>query len=99
MHIGLVRNQTGDNPVAAIVLEKSHSAEQDLADIEKQVRSTWPAVQDVIIAHRFGRLSIGEIICIAAVSTPHRQAAFDACRFALDRIKGLHSMDLLEISP
>jgi len=99
MHIGLVRNRTGDKPVSAIVLERSGSAEQDLEIIENQVRSTWPAVQDVIIAHRFGRLSIGEIICIVAVSTPHRQAAFEACSYALDRIKGLHSMDLFEISP
>jgi molybdopterin synthase catalytic subunit len=34
-----------------------------------------------------GRLEIGETSVFIAVSAPHRGAAFDACRFAIDTLK------------
>jgi molybdopterin synthase catalytic subunit len=37
--------------------------------------------------HRLGRLEIGETSIAIAVSAPHRAAAFDACRFAIDTFK------------
>jgi molybdopterin synthase catalytic subunit len=39
------------------------------------------------IHHRVGVLEIGEIPVIIAVSTPHRQAAFEACQYAIDTLK------------
>ncbi|MGY8979108.1 MAG: molybdenum cofactor biosynthesis protein MoaE, partial [Cytophagales bacterium] len=36
---------------------------------------------------RVGVLEIGEIPVIIAVSTPHRQAAFEACQYAIDTLK------------
>jgi molybdopterin synthase catalytic subunit len=41
----------------------------------------------VAIAHRLGRLKIGETSVFIAVSAPHRAAAFDACRYAIDTLK------------
>ncbi|MBT5507576.1 MAG: molybdenum cofactor biosynthesis protein MoaE, partial [Flammeovirgaceae bacterium] len=41
----------------------------------------------VSIHHRVGVLEIGEIPVIIAVSTPHRQAAFEACQYAIDTLK------------
>jgi molybdopterin synthase catalytic subunit len=41
----------------------------------------------VAIVHRLGRLEIGETSVFIAVSAPHRAAAFDACRFAIDTLK------------
>ena len=37
--------------------------------------------------HRLGRLEVGETSVLIAVSSPHRAAAFDACRFAIDTLK------------
>jgi molybdopterin synthase catalytic subunit len=37
--------------------------------------------------HRLGRLEIGETSILIAVSSAHRAAAFDACRFAIDTFK------------
>ena len=34
-----------------------------------------------------GRLEIGETSVFIAVSSPHRPAAFEACRFAIDTLK------------
>jgi MoaE-MoaD fusion protein len=45
------------------------------------------AVDRVAMAHRLGRLEIGETSVFIAVSAPHRAAAFDACRFAIDTLK------------
>ena len=45
------------------------------------------AVDRISIAHRLGRLEIGETSVFIAVSAPHRAAAFDACRFAIDALK------------
>ena len=41
----------------------------------------------VAIAHRLGRLEIGETSVFIAVSSAHRPAAFEACRFAIDTLK------------
>ena len=45
------------------------------------------AIHRVAIAHRLGRLKIGETSVFIAVSAPHRAAAFDACRYAIDTLK------------
>src|SRR5207248_11663707 len=44
-------------------------------------------IHRVAIVHRLGRLEIGETSVFIAVSAPHRAAAFDACRFAIDTLK------------
>jgi molybdopterin converting factor subunit 1 len=45
------------------------------------------AVRDVRIVHRLGRLQIGETSVYIAVSSAHRAAAFDACRWLIDTLK------------
>jgi molybdopterin synthase catalytic subunit len=37
--------------------------------------------------HRFGRLEVGETALVICLSAPHRADAFEACRYAIDRIK------------
>jgi molybdopterin synthase catalytic subunit len=44
-------------------------------------------VRDVAIVHRVGRLEIGETSVAIAVGAPHRVAALEACRFAIDTLK------------
>ena len=41
----------------------------------------------IAIAHRVGVVEIGETSVAIAVSAPHRAEAFEACRFAIDRLK------------
>jgi len=47
-------------------------------------------VEDIAIIHRVGSLSISDNILLIAVSAPHRQAAFDACKHIVDKVKDLH---------
>jgi molybdopterin synthase catalytic subunit len=44
-------------------------------------------IHDAAIVHRLGRLVIGECSIAIAVSAPHRDAAFEACRFIIEAIK------------
>jgi len=45
------------------------------------------AVDAVAIHHRTGVLAVGDTSVVIAVAAEHRPAAFDACRFAIDRLK------------
>lgn len=85
--LGTVRDLTGDRVTVALDYEAYGSmAETQLREIEADVRRRWP-VGDVAIVHRLGRLEVGEISVAVAVSCPHRAAAFDACRHAIERLK------------
>jgi len=42
---------------------------------------------EVAIAHRVGRVDVGEISVVIAVSAPHRAAALAACEEAIDTLK------------
>ncbi|MGC2754324.1 MAG: molybdenum cofactor biosynthesis protein MoaE [Candidatus Acidiferrum sp.] len=57
-----------------------------IREIAMQIHEKFP-VHLVAIAHRLGRLEIGEKSVFIAVSSAHRPAAFDACRFAIDTLK------------
>jgi molybdopterin synthase catalytic subunit len=44
-------------------------------------------VREIAIVHRLGRLFVGETSVLIAVSSAHRGAAFDACRYVIDILK------------
>ncbi len=46
------------------------------------------AVRRIAIVHRTGRVPLGEDSVAVVVASPHRSAAFDACRYAIDELKG-----------
>ncbi len=45
------------------------------------------SVREVAMVHRTGRLEIGETSVVVVVSSAHRGAAFDACRWLIDTLK------------
>jgi molybdopterin synthase catalytic subunit len=49
-------------------------------------RQRWP-IERVAIVHRIGVVPLGEASVVIAVSAGHRRAAFEACHFAIDRLK------------
>lgn len=57
-----------------------------MREIGVAIREKFP-IHRLAIVHRLGRLEIGETSVFIAVSSPHRAAAFDACRFAIDTLK------------
>src|ERR1700730_15127390 len=85
---GVVREETGGRRVKYLEYE-AHApmAAAKMGEIATAVRERWPGVRGVALAHRIGRLEIGESSVMIAVSSPHRAEAFDACRFAIDTLK------------
>jgi molybdopterin synthase catalytic subunit len=61
-------------------------AEKALLEIKREMMKKWP-VGKVRIVHRVGRLRLKDISVAIAVSSEHRADAFEACRFAIERIK------------
>jgi len=61
-------------------------AEKKMSEIGEAIVARWPGAR-VAIAHRVGMLAIGEVAVAIAVSAPHRAEAFEACRYAIDRLK------------
>ncbi len=87
LFIGTVRNNTKGKPVTRLEFEAYEPmAIAEMRKIAEQAQSRWP-VEKMAFHHRTGSLQIGEIAVIIAVSTPHRQASFEACKFAIDTLK------------
>src|SRR5205085_5108050 len=79
----------GDKVTAALDYEAYPGmAVNKMAEIEGETRQRWP-VGEMVMVHRLGHLGVGEISVAVAVSCPHRAQAFEACRYAIDRLKEL----------
>ena len=61
-------------------------AVQKICEILAEAERRWH-VDRVAVAHRIGRLEIGEASVIIVVATPHRAEAFEACRYIIDTLK------------
>jgi len=85
--LGTVREMTDGRQTIALDYEAYPGmAEKKMAEIEQETRSRWP-VGDMMMVHRLGHMELGDISVAVAVSCPHRHQAFDACRYAIDRLK------------
>ncbi len=87
LFLGTVRDTGEEGSVRGITYEAYvPMAEKSLAEIRTSVFKRWP-VKKVTIVHRFGRLQLEDVSVAIAVSSAHRAEAFEACRFAIERIK------------
>jgi molybdopterin synthase catalytic subunit len=86
---GTVRRTSGTRQnVEALEYETSIAlAEEAITKIVTTARTRWPMIEAVAIHHRIGRVELGEIAVIVAVSCPHRGEAFDAAQFCIDTLK------------
>ncbi|HSB08988.1 MAG TPA: molybdenum cofactor biosynthesis protein MoaE [Blastocatellia bacterium] len=57
-----------------------------MEQIGREVHERWP-VNRVGIIHRLGRIDITESSVVIAVTSAHRRIAFEACHYAIDRLK------------
>lgn len=85
--IGTVRNRTGQRRVARLEYEAYDAmALKEMEKLAEEVRQRWP-VSKLAIHHRKGTLYVGDVAVVIAVSTPHRQEAFEACKYTIDTLK------------
>ena len=84
---GIVRNNFDGRSVRFLEYETyAAMAEKKMAEIGADVRQKF-AVGAIAMVHRIGHLEIGESSIVISVAAPHRQAAFEACAYAMDRVK------------
>lgn len=62
-------------------------AEQIMTDLGTELANRWPSLTGLAIAHRVGRVEVGEASVIVAVSAPHRREALAACGYGIERLK------------
>ncbi len=84
---GVVRDNARGKQIRYLEYEVyPEMAEQQIHTIVAEAERRW-GVERVAVAHRFGRLEIGEASVIIVVAAPHRAEAFDACRYIIDTLK------------
>lgn len=85
---GVVRNQTKGRPVISLHYEAyPPMAVKEMRRIGGEIRERWPQIDRIGMIHRFGELAISESSIVIVVTSPHRKAAFEACQYAIDRLK------------
>jgi molybdopterin synthase catalytic subunit len=84
---GIVRDNFDGRSVRYLEYEAyAAMAEKKLAEIGAEMQHKF-AIGAIAMVHRIGRLEIGESSIVIAVAAPHRHAAFEACSYAMDRVK------------
>ena len=85
--IGRVRASNRGKTVRYLHYEcEAGMAEKEFERIIREIRAKWP-VKCVHIEHRIGKLEVGEIAVIVAISSEHRREALEACRYGIDETK------------
>jgi molybdopterin synthase catalytic subunit len=85
---GIVRNNNEGREVERLEYEAYEPmALRKLREVAAATKQRFPEVREVGAWHRTGMLEIGETSLLVAVSSPHREDAFTACHWAVDRIK------------
>lgn len=86
--IGVTRNSFRGKEVQYLEYEAyAPMAEREMRMIGTEIAGLWPAVAGVAIAHRVGRVEVGEASVVIAVSAPHRREALAACAHGIERLK------------
>jgi molybdopterin synthase catalytic subunit len=84
---GIVRDHTGARSTIRLEYEAFRPmAVAEMRRIGDEVAARWPGAR-VAMAHRIGRLEIGEASVVIAVACAHRAEAIAACHWAIDQLK------------
>jgi len=92
MHLGIVRPDSNGRKVISIEYEADiNASERELSNMANEILTKWE-IQDIALCRRIGRLDLGDLILIAAIAAPHRKEAFEACDYAVERMRGMRSI-------
>jgi molybdopterin converting factor subunit 1 len=85
--VGTVRDHGRGRTVTHLEYEAyAPAAERMMEQIGREIAERW-GLDQVAMTHRVGSLPVGEASVVISVASAHRDAAFDACRYAIERIK------------
>ncbi len=84
---GIVRDSSRGEEVTHLEYEAYREmVEKQMRAISEEIAGRWPEAR-VAMAHRTGRLEVGEASVVITASCPHREEAFAACKWGIDRLK------------
>ena len=84
---GVTRNNTKGRRTLYLEYEGyTEMALKTMAQISSEIHEKWP-INRVGIIHRLGRIEISESSVVICVTSAHRRVAFEACHYAIDRLK------------
>lgn len=84
---GVVRDESRGERVTHLEYEAyAGMVEEQMRVIAGEIEERWPQAR-VAMAHRSGRLEIGDVSVVVSTSAPHRADAIAACKWGIDRLK------------
>ena len=84
---GTVRDHGRGRAVTHLEYEAyAPAAELTMSQIGEEIQERW-GIDRIAMVHRVGSLAVGEASVVISVASAHRDAAFEACRYAIERIK------------
>ena len=87
LFLGTTREYTGDRRTASLEYDGyQEMALRKLEELEGEARRQWPVVECLIV-HRLGTVGLGQASVLIAVSSAHRDAAFQAGKWLIDTLK------------
>ncbi|MGE5443598.1 MAG: molybdenum cofactor biosynthesis protein MoaE [Ignavibacteriales bacterium] len=85
--IGTVRKSSGGREVKYLEYEAYREMTlREFGKIAQEIRQMWD-VRKLAIVHRIGKLGLGEISVLIVVSAPHRDGAYTASRYTIEKLK------------
>lgn len=85
--IGTVRDSSEGTKITGMELESAMDiARNDLLRISGLASEKFE-ITKLSVSHRVGKLNVGDVIVVVAVSAAHRKDAFRACEFVIDELK------------
>lgn len=87
LFVGTVRNVNDGAPVSGLDYSAYGAmAERELRAIVEEAAETWDTT-DIVVEHRTGELSLGDVSVAIAAAHPHRAQAFEAARYVIEELK------------
>jgi MoaE-MoaD fusion protein len=84
---GVARNNTKGRPTLYLEYEGyTEMALRTLGQVCREAHERWP-INRIGIIHRLGRIEISQSSVAICVTSAHRRIAFEACQYAIDRLK------------
>lgn len=86
---GTARDHSTDRPGVDLLQYEAYEEQVQprLLTIAAEMRGRWDDLGRIAMLHRVGPVAVGEPAVVVAVSSPHRDAAFEAARFGIDTLK------------
>jgi molybdopterin synthase catalytic subunit len=86
-YVGLIRESSQGKPVLSVEYrDPEGQAQKRLEQIVSDAKRRW-TVSNIVLCHRIGRLEVGDINLVVAVTSAHRREGFAACQHIIDQFK------------